>query len=1441
MPTNKLTDSKIRSFKPDAKRYKRADGEGLSIIVEPTGSKLWEFAYRFERKQKNIRFGKYPTVTLAAARARRDEAKALLASGLDPSAQRKQDRVSGKTEPKHTWRTVAYEWLDREKISGRKPATQTKQRWLLEHTFETLGDRPIADLSLQDFWAELQKIESAGKYETAKRTRAICEQVCAFAKRTGILRENPVLELRGQLISPKSQHHAALTDPKAVGGLMRAIRGYEGAGPTRNGLLLLAYTFLRSGEIRHLEWSHVNWKAERLIVPGALMKMGDDHVVPLSTQALDVLEHLHIFTGRQKYVLASAHKKGRPLSENTFNNALRTMGFSKHQMTAHGFRRTASTLLNEMGFTDPAGNGNTASNTVTAEANLSLPTATIGALAGPLSGPFTAPITLSGDSTDFTVGSLEVDNATATLSGSGATYTATLTPLRDGSVRLSVPARAFTVGGLPNTASNTVTAATDVDRPEIVITPLIGAPNGPQQAQIILSEPTTPLSPGQLNATNATVTLSGSDTFYIATLTPVADGTVSLSVPANVVEDPAGNLNNASNTVSTVVDVTPPTITISPLTGPSNGDQTATITLSEPSTDFTLADLTLGNATATLSGSGTSYTAVLTPLGDGTVSLSVDAGTFTDASGNLNTASNRVTADVIVSTLEVSFIIRNADGVVSNEAFAIPATFFPTDTTISSAPIVSWSWRFEAPGAIVTSTLQNPPFITLRRFGTYTVTLTVCTATRCERATGEPIVVRDPDLPTVTLSGLNGSPIAGPQTITAFFDQGVSTSFGPALSLDLFDVTGATLSDLSGPPPLGNNFASQTYTFLLTPTGSDISLSLAADAVRNANDTPYPASAVLTALFDNVPPTVVIGDLIRQPNGVFTAAITLSEPSSDFSVDSLTTTNATAVLTGSGPDYIATLTPLADGEVTLVVEADSFTDASGNLNLASNTVAAISDQTAPTLTLADAVVQSNGTYTVAITLSEPDTDFNVDDLTVTNATATLSGSGTSYLATLTPQAEGEVTIFVAAGAFMDATGNENTASNLVRFAADLTGPTVLLETTATGFSGLSDITITAQFSEPVVGFETADISVANGRVQSLSGSGTAFTFTVAASGTGDLVVSLPAGAVDDAAGNPSAASNVLRIADSTVQDTQLQIARFMQSRANLLLSNQPNLTGFLSNAPARSFNVAAKAGTASFDLSLDQSGGQPFWLRANGNWSDEGTRNNRYVFAALGRHVALSDTLLVGAMLQYDDLSSTDGPARISGRGWLIGPYVVAKSRQHPLYFEGQLLWGRTSNRISPFGTYTDDFDTERVLARLKLQGDVIHGKTRVMPSLAMSYTSDSQESYRDSLGNLIPEQGIELGQIELGLAFETPLTLPTGQNVLMLTGGLTGIGSFTSGSGFASTVIPEFEGGRARIDLGLDYRTPNGITVQFSSFYDGIGASGFRNLGAEIQFEWRF
>jgi integrase len=345
-----LKDATVRNAKPSAKPKKLSDGGGLHILIQPTGSKLWRFAYRFAGKQKTLALGVYPIVSLEEARRRREEAKKLLARSIDPSAQRKADKQAGKDS---SFRAVAEELIAKLEREGRAPATLTKKRWLLDFAYPMFGDRPVGEITARDLLALLREIERRGLYETARRLRGTCGMVFRYAIATTRAERDPSMDLRGALTAPQVNHRATIIDPKSIGALLRAIDGFDGQPTTRAALRLAAYVFVRPGELRHAEWDEFDFDAAVWSIPAAKMKMRRRHRVPLARQPLAILRELQAITGSGRWLFPSVRTFARPISENTLNAALHRLGYGSEEMCTHGFRGMASTRLNEMGRWNP--------------------------------------------------------------------------------------------------------------------------------------------------------------------------------------------------------------------------------------------------------------------------------------------------------------------------------------------------------------------------------------------------------------------------------------------------------------------------------------------------------------------------------------------------------------------------------------------------------------------------------------------------------------------------------------------------------------------------------------------------------------------------------------------------------------------------------------------------------------------------------------------------------------------------------------------------------------------------------------------------------------------------------------------------------------------------------------------------------------------------------
>lgn len=347
-PILPLTDTKVRQAKPGPTPQRLSDGDGLYLLVQPTGGKWWRFDYSHQGRRKTLSFGTFPEVSLALARERRMEARKKVAAGIDPSRERQEAREAAVQAL--TFGEVADEWLDRQK-HVLAATTFEKATWMLKTLVGPwLGKRPIREIEPPELLTVLRRIEVRGKHETAHRTKQRCGQVFRYAIATGRAHRDPSADLRDALTPVRSEHRAAVTDPAQVGKLLNAIDAFDGTFVVRSALQLAPLVFVRPGELRRAEWSEINLDAAEWRIPAERMKMREAHIVPLATQALEILRELKPLSGHSRYVFPSIRTITRPMSDGTINAALRRLGYDSDQHVGHGFRAMASTLLNEMGW-----------------------------------------------------------------------------------------------------------------------------------------------------------------------------------------------------------------------------------------------------------------------------------------------------------------------------------------------------------------------------------------------------------------------------------------------------------------------------------------------------------------------------------------------------------------------------------------------------------------------------------------------------------------------------------------------------------------------------------------------------------------------------------------------------------------------------------------------------------------------------------------------------------------------------------------------------------------------------------------------------------------------------------------------------------------------------------------------------------------------------------
>ena len=343
-----LTDTAVKNTKPSGKTARMFDSGGLYLEISPVGGKWWRLKYRIDGKEKRLSLGVYPDISLKDARQRRDEARKLLAGGVDPGENRKAVKAAKLERAANSFEVVAREWVT-SKLPEWAPSQAEKVKGILEkNIYPWLGVRPISEVKAMELLVSLRRAEARGAKETAKRALQICGQVFRYAVATGRVERDITPDLKGALSTPIKSHYSSITDPVKVGSLMRSIDSYIGGLIVKCALKIGALTFVRPGELRKAEWAEIDLDKAEWNIPAERMKMKQPHLVPLSTQAVDVLRELHPLTGHGKFVFPGERSHDRPMSENSVNAAMRGMGYDKETMTGHGFRAMARTILDEV-------------------------------------------------------------------------------------------------------------------------------------------------------------------------------------------------------------------------------------------------------------------------------------------------------------------------------------------------------------------------------------------------------------------------------------------------------------------------------------------------------------------------------------------------------------------------------------------------------------------------------------------------------------------------------------------------------------------------------------------------------------------------------------------------------------------------------------------------------------------------------------------------------------------------------------------------------------------------------------------------------------------------------------------------------------------------------------------------------------------------------------
>jgi hypothetical protein len=781
---------------------------------------------------------------------------------------------------------------------------------------------------------------------------------------------------------------------------------------------------------------------------------------------------------------------------------------------------------------DAAGNYNIAATQVSGTFDNVAPTIAISSSASSPTklSPIPLTITFSESVTGFVIGDITVTNGTAgNFSGSGTTYTANITPSGQGAVNVNIAGSvAIDAAGNNNTAATQFSMTYDTQGPTVTISSVSVSPTkiSPIPVTVIFSEPVTGFVVGDITVTNGTAgNFSGSGTTYTADITPASQGIVSVDISGSVAQDAAGNNNTAATQLSRTFDNISPTVTISSTASEptKNSPVPITITFSESVIGFVVGDITLTNGTATgFSGSGPTYTVNITPSGQGAVSIAIVAGVATDDAGNINSAATTLTRTYDSQSPAVSITSSAGEPTKTSPipvtiTFNEPVTGFVVgDITVTNGTAGAFSGSGDSYSVNVTPSGQ----------GTVTVAISagvaIDAAGNGNMAATSLTRTYDNQSPTVTISSTATNPTnASPIPVTVTFSESVT-----GFVVGDITVTNGTTSDFSG--------NGDSYAFNVTPSGQgtvtvNVAAGVALDAAGNGNI----IATGLSRTYDSQSPTVTISSTASDPTKVspIPVSIVFSEIVGNIFESDISVTNGTVGnVSGSGTSYTAEITPSGQGIVTVNVAAGVTADAAGNGNYAATALSRTYDSQGPTATLTTSASEPTNAspIVVTVTFSETVTNFASGDVTVTNGSVgNLTGSGTTYTVDITPAGQGVVSVNLAAGMVTDAAGNGNTPATEISRTFDNVVPTVTLTTTATEPTGATSIPVTITFSEPVTGFDVADITVTNANLGALSGSETTYTINITPLAQGIVTVNVSAGVAQDAAGNDNTAATQL--------------------------------------------------------------------------------------------------------------------------------------------------------------------------------------------------------------------------------------------------------------------------------------------------------------------------
>lgn len=612
-------------------------------------------------------------------------------------------------------------------------------------------------------------------------------------------------------------------------------------------------------------------------------------------------------------------------------------------------------------------------------------------------------------------------------------------------------------------------------------------------------------------------------------------------------------------------------------------------------------------------------------------------------------------------------------------------------------------------------------------------------------------------------------------------------------------------------PTLAVNAADQTLTFQVTVN----------DGVEVATDT---VTITVESEKDNAAPdTPVAGSLTITTND--NGSITVSGPAEVGATVNVTFPDGNTVSApASGTTFTITSAPSQpDGNIRVTV-----TDAAGNTSDALTVAHTAPDTEAPAVPTeanTNVVTNANGSITVSGT-TEPGATVRVTFPDGSVGTAVADENGAYSITSAAGQPEGNVSVTVT-----DTAGNTSAPLTTGHTVADTTAPATPTEASTNVVTNADGTVTVSGTTEP------------GAKVMVTFPDGSTVIVTADANGTYSATSAnaQPSGSVkvmaEDAAGNRSDVLSVSVRYVPTVDEVQQEIATYMQTRAAHVVSAQPDLIGFLSGTATGEFNMQVTRGNGNFEFATP--GNRPVWARLQGQWSENGSYDNSYFHGVVGGHFNLSKDAIAGVMLQFDRLSQDDGAAVTEGDGYLFGPYFVARLPEQPLYFEGRYLVGKTDNSVSIGGAAAEQFKTKRSLLSFKVAGQLHYGELTLTPSLSATRLDDTQEAHIDTMGRVVGQQSVTVDNLSLGLDFAK--SFETAGGLMQLTGGFSAIHAASKGEGFASTVIPSYEGTRGRVHLGTRYVMDSGVTLNAGASYDGIGSSGYKNIGLDFGLSMKF